>query len=111
MYTVDHLPPISIAVLNIGLLVGIPVTTIRNSPLDVKVFCITNSYSIVLNIHVAPCTEGNIELYGGPSSRHGNIRVCINGSWVKVCGYGQTVLDNSLASVVCSSLGYSSYGW
>ena len=108
MYTVDHLPPISIAVLNIGLLVGIPVTTIRNSPLDVKVFFITN---VVLNIHVAPCTERNIELYGGPSSRHGNIRVCINGSWVKVCGYGQTVLDNSLASVVCSSLGYSPYGW
>ncbi|XP_019853225.1 PREDICTED: deleted in malignant brain tumors 1 protein [Amphimedon queenslandica] len=56
------------------------------------------------------CVENKIELYGGPSSRHGSIRVCVNGSWVMVCGYGNTVIDNNLASVVCSSIGYSAYG-
>ncbi|XP_011408605.2 PREDICTED: deleted in malignant brain tumors 1 protein-like [Amphimedon queenslandica] len=56
------------------------------------------------------CVNNKIELYGGPSSRHGNIRVCVNGSWVMVCGYGNTVIDNNLASVVCSSIGYSAYG-
>ena len=61
-------------------------------------------------IVIDSCVENKIELYGGPSSRHGNIRVCINGSWVMVCGYGNTVIDNNLASVVCSSIGYSAYG-
>ncbi|XP_019858318.1 PREDICTED: deleted in malignant brain tumors 1 protein-like, partial [Amphimedon queenslandica] len=56
------------------------------------------------------CINNEIELFGGPSSRHGNVRVCVNGSWVMVCGYGNTVIDNNLASVVCSSIGYSTYG-
>uniref|UniRef100_A0A1X7TYN8 SRCR domain-containing protein n=1 Tax=Amphimedon queenslandica TaxID=400682 RepID=A0A1X7TYN8_AMPQE len=56
------------------------------------------------------CVNNKIELYGGPSSRHGNIRVCVNGSWVMVCGYGNTVIDNNFASVVCSSIGYPPFG-
>lgn len=27
-----------------------------------------------------------------------------------MCGYGSTVIDNNLASLVCSELGFSSYG-
>ena len=27
-----------------------------------------------------------------------------------MCGYGNTVIDNNLASVVCTSIGFSSYG-
>uniref|UniRef100_A0A1X7TQF9 SRCR domain-containing protein n=2 Tax=Amphimedon queenslandica TaxID=400682 RepID=A0A1X7TQF9_AMPQE len=56
------------------------------------------------------CVSNKIDLFAGPSSRHGNVRVCVNGSWVMVCGYGNTVIDNNLASVVCSSIGYSAYG-
>uniref|UniRef100_A0A1X7UMK1 SRCR domain-containing protein n=1 Tax=Amphimedon queenslandica TaxID=400682 RepID=A0A1X7UMK1_AMPQE len=63
-----------------------------------------------LQSNLNTCVENKIELYGGPSSRHGSIRVCVNGSWVMVCGYGNTVIDNNLASVVCSSIGYSAYG-
>ena len=59
---------------------------------------------------VAPCTDDNVELYNGPSSRHGTVRVCVNGTWVKMCGYGDTVIDNNLASVVCTSIGFSPYG-
>ena len=56
------------------------------------------------------CTNGQVELYSGYSNRHGNIRICVNGTWYKVCGYGNSVVDDNLASVVCSDLGYSRYG-
>ena len=64
----------------------------------------------------ASCTEGQVELYSGTyvytgtSDRHGNLLVCINGTWGKVCGQGNSVVDNNLASVVCTDMGYSSYG-
>ena len=51
-----------------------------------------------------------MSLYFGVSSRHGNVRVCIDGTWSKVCGYGNSVVDDNLASVICSELGYSPYG-
>ena len=56
------------------------------------------------------CTHGKIELYSGYSSRHGNVRICDNGTWYKVCGYGNSMVDDNLASVICSDLGYSPYG-
>ena len=49
-----------------------------------------------------------MSLYSGVSSRHGNVRVCINGTWSKICGYRNS--DANLASVICSELGYSPYG-
>ena len=52
-----------------------------------------------------------MSLYSGGSSRYGNVRVCINGIWSKVCGHVNSVVDdNLLASVICSELGYSPYG-
>ena len=51
-----------------------------------------------------------MSLYSGVSNRHGNVRVCINGTWSKICGYGNSVVDDNLASVICSELGYSPYG-
>ena len=57
-----------------------------------------------------PCTDGDVGLYSGVSSRHGNVRICINSTWSKICGYGNSVVDDNLASVICSELGYSPYG-
>ena len=65
---------------------------------------------IIIVTNPAPCTEGEMRLYSGISSRYGNVRVCINGIWSKICGYGNSVLDDNLASVICSELGYSQYG-
>ena len=59
---------------------------------------------------LAPCNDGEMSLYSSISSRHGNVRVCINGTWSKICGYGNSVVDDNLASVICSELGYSEYG-
>lgn len=51
-----------------------------------------------------------MSLYSGVSNRYGNVRFCINGTWSKVCGQGNSVVDNNLASVVCTEIGYSPYG-
>ena len=59
---------------------------------------------------IALCTDGEVELYSAISTLHGNIHVCINGTWSKVCGQGNSVVDNNLASVVCTEIGYSPYG-
>ena len=61
-------------------------------------------------IHKAPCIDGEIILYSGISNRYGNVRVCINGSWSYICASGNSVVDDNLASVICTELGYSSYG-
>ena len=73
-----------------------------------KFYCfVIRHYPLIAS---ASCTNGQVELYSGYSNRHGNIRICVNGTWYKVCGYGNSVLDDNLASVVCSDLGYSPYG-
>ena len=59
---------------------------------------------------IAPCIDGEMSLYSGISSRYGNVRICINGTWSKICGYGDSVVDDNLASVICSELGHSEYG-
>ena len=51
-----------------------------------------------------------MSLYYFGSNRLGKVRVCINGTWSKICGYGNSVVDDNLASVICSELGYSPYG-
>ena len=65
---------------------------------------------IVIVTNPAPCIDGEISLYSGVSNRYGNVRVCINGTWSKICGYGNSVVNNNLASVICFELGYSPYG-
>lgn len=55
----------------------------------------------------APCTNGDVELFGSPVARAGVVQVCVNGTWGNVCG-GE--LDPYLASIVCAQLGYSPYG-
>lgn len=56
------------------------------------------------------CTSGQVRLKDGGSQRRGNVQVCVNDTWWEVCGQGNSRADTSLASVVCSELGYSSYG-
>ena len=65
---------------------------------------------IIILSNPASCTDGEMSLYSSISSRYGNVRVCINDTWSKICGYGNSVVDDNLASVICSELGYSPYG-
>ena len=66
--------------------------------------------NIIVVSNPASCTDGEMSLYSGVSIRYGNVRVCINGTWSKICGYGNSVVDDNLASVICSEVGYSPYG-
>ena len=87
------------------------VTIIKKLELDVNVsYSVPFIDDITIVFIPALCTDGEISLYSGVSSRHGNVRVCINGTWSKICGYGNSVVDDNLASVICSELGYSPYG-
>ncbi|XP_019859783.1 PREDICTED: deleted in malignant brain tumors 1 protein-like [Amphimedon queenslandica] len=56
------------------------------------------------------CANGQVRLKDSDSQRRGNVQVCINGTWGEVCGQGNSKVDGNLALVVCSELGYSSYG-
>uniref|UniRef100_A0A1X7U210 SRCR domain-containing protein n=1 Tax=Amphimedon queenslandica TaxID=400682 RepID=A0A1X7U210_AMPQE len=69
-----------------------------------------NNYQEAGVICEALCTDGSIDLFGTSLVNVGNVRVCINGSWNKVCGSGSTLLDNELASIACFSAGFSKYG-
>lgn len=55
----------------------------------------------------APCTNGDVELFGSSVARAGIVRVCMNGEWGKVCDGWR---DPYFASIVCSQLGFSPYG-
>ena len=58
---------------------------------------------------IVQCTDGQINLFGTSHTRIGILRVCVNGSWSRVCANnGDT--DNHIATTVCSELGYSPYG-
>ena len=45
-----------------------------------------------------------MSLYSGVSNHYGNVRFCFNGTWSKVCGRSKSVVDDNLASVICSVL-------
>lgn len=34
----------------------------------------------------------------------------MNGTWSKVCGRGNSVIDSNFASIVCGQVGYAHYG-
>ena len=84
------------------------VTIIKKLVLCVKV--ILNSFDRYCNYVSGPCTNGSLDLYSSSLSNAGNVRVCVNGSWFKVCGTGNTLRNNKLASVICSSIGFSPNG-
>ena len=67
-------------------------------------------YTVNLFTILALCNDGEVGLYSGVSNRYGNVHICIDGIWSNVCGYGNSVVDDNLASVICSELGYSPYG-
>ena len=50
------------------------------------------------------CTHGEVKLHSGSSKLNGNVIVCINGTWSYICGHGNTVINDILASVICSTL-------
>ena len=69
----------------------------------------------LLNVNVfmsfiASCTDGVVELYNGVGTIYGLVRYCVNGTWSHLCGDINSKVDNNLASVICSELGYSPYG-
>ncbi|XP_019855132.1 PREDICTED: scavenger receptor cysteine-rich domain superfamily protein-like [Amphimedon queenslandica] len=69
-----------------------------------------NNYHEAGVICSSNCNNGQVRLYGSDSQRRGNVQVCINNTWQAVCGRRNYGVDNNLASVVCSELGYSQYG-
>lgn len=64
----------------------------------------------MLSRSLALCVHGKVELYHGIADRYSTVRVCINGTWYKVCGRGNAVVNSELARVVCHQAGYSPYG-
>ena len=71
------------------------------------------SFSLIIiekHIIANSCTNGQVRLHDGDSQRRGNLQICSNSTWQAVCGQGNSRVDNNLASVVCSALGYSRYG-
>ena len=56
-------------------------------------------------IHAAPvCAEGSIRVLGSYSPMEGRVEYCYNAEWHSVCS---DTWNHSHATVVCSSLGYS----
>ena len=56
---------------------------------------------------IEKCRHGEVRLGGSSYHNIGRVEVCINGTWGTICSTSFT--DND-ASVVCSDLGYISYG-
>ena len=52
------------------------------------------------------CTDGTIQLAGGPTSHQGRVEVCLSQEWGSVCDSNWTTAD---ANVACRQLGFSRY--
>ena len=89
------------------------VTTLMMLRCNVFVSLINHTLKTVLRfcmcfyMHAALCSDGDVELFGLSTSRAGMVRVCINGTWGKVCN-GER--DPHFASIVCKQLGFSPHG-
>ena len=79
---------------------------------DIKCECKScgSNYDLTHRLHIALCTNGFIELYNGVGTMIGLVRYCVNSTWSPLCGDENSTIDNNLASVICSELGYSPYG-
>ena len=55
------------------------------------------------------CTEGDVRLtgYRSNSPREGTVEICVNGYWGTICSNGW---DSRDARVICSTLGFPSFG-
>ena len=53
------------------------------------------------------CTDGELRLSGGTTSREGRVEMCYERQWGTVCDNSWGVAD---AKVACRQLGFSSYG-
>ena len=69
-----------------------------------------NTFIIIVDTTHVACTDGTTDLFASTLNNIGSVRVCVNDTWRKVCGIGNTVLNDDLASVACSSAGFSKYG-
>ena len=65
---------------------------------DAGVSCLDNTTSL--------CTQGDIRLQGGNSSR-GRVEICYNNIWGTVC---DSFWDNTDARVACRQLGFNNTG-
>lgn len=69
----------------------------------------TSSFNLSVFVPSAACSHGDIRLRGdGHYVSFGRVEVCVNGVWGTVCDKDWT---NTEASIVCTQLGYSPYGW
>ena len=63
--------------------------------------------SFLFIVYAAGCTNGNIRLSGGSSSREGTVEICYNSIWGLI---QQDGWDTDDAKVVCDQLGYETEG-
>ena len=92
------------------LTITLAVTSIMRLESNVTVSLKTHKSLVYFKLFLALCIHGSVQLYHGLSKRYSTVRVCINGTWNKVCGRENSVVDNNLARVVCGQAGYSQYG-
>ena len=64
-------------------------------------------FCLVLLVHPAPCTTGQLRLAGGNIQNEGRVEICMNSAWGTVCDGSWGSAD---ATVVCKQLGYSVQG-
>ncbi|XP_019860164.1 PREDICTED: deleted in malignant brain tumors 1 protein-like [Amphimedon queenslandica] len=86
-------------------------SSVRNSFLDCSSSPLLyyNSYTYLFFGVTCPekCTTGDVQLSGSDYDNMGRVEVCINGTWGTICS---SSFDFNDAIVVCSHLGYLSYG-
>lgn len=56
---------------------------------------------------IAQCSDGDLQLVGGPSSDEGRVEYCAGGRWGTICN---DTFDLKDATVVCEQLGFLSFG-